>query len=317
MKNILLFIFLIVSAYPSQKEELYNFIIQTQDSTEIENDILEYQNKRVKAFIFSGLFSGAGHFYLKDWKKGVIYSSVEFIEWEYKNDSLKESEDYTKIYKEYADENWSFTNWVKNYYSFNSIDNPMYSAFINISYNEDGSESYTYVNPWDQSHGIKFYENDTPNILFNTSNESEFSVIYQTWCGEEFVNGCSEDVDNLLNNITIVNDHHHYEGIGKYNVYFAGWEDSDTDSSWVDTLSNNYRVAYSPMKDYYENNLRNNAKSNHDKAENALTTIFLTHAISMLDILINYNTENKISLQSNFDFMNRYKNGRIDISIWW
>ena len=93
--------------------------------------------------------------------------------------------------------------------------------------------------------------------------------------GENYTNGCLNEVDNFLDNTTVIKDHHHYEGIGKYNGYFAGWEDAITDSSWIETLPNNYRIAYSQKKFYYENTLRNRAKSNSDNAETALTAIFI------------------------------------------
>ena len=32
----------------------------------------------------SALFSGSGQFYLGEWKKGLIYSSVELFEWAYR-----------------------------------------------------------------------------------------------------------------------------------------------------------------------------------------------------------------------------------------
>ena len=118
-------------------------------------DSVSYKKPNMKAFLMSGLFSGAGYFYLEDWKKGLIYSGVEISGWYIKNESENNNAYYTDSYKNYADDHWTFSKWVKDYYIFNDPSNPMYNAFIN---NENLNDIY-YVDPWKQAHGIAFYYN--------------------------------------------------------------------------------------------------------------------------------------------------------------
>ena len=129
-----------------------NIANQTTDSDQ------NYQQNRekLKAMMLSAVFSGAGQFYMKNFKDGIIYSSLELISWKYRDDALNESEKYTLIYKDFATENWSFSNWVENYYTFNDESNPLYNCFIYI---DPKTSISTYKNPWDQSHGIIFSYN--------------------------------------------------------------------------------------------------------------------------------------------------------------
>lgn len=273
--------------------------------------IIEYKKPNLAAFFLSGIFSGTGYFYIGEWEKGVAFSGLEILLWLERDDYLNKNTKDVDLYKEFADTHWTFEKWINDYYSFNDPENPMYNAF---------TDNVEYKNPWEQSHGIKFYYNTNNSNIFNTSS-AEFEVIYETWCGDEngenYESGCLNEIDNFANNITIINDHHHYEGIGKYNLYFAGWDDANIETGWIDTLDNNYRIAYSNNKFYYEKTLRNKAKSSSDSAENMLTAIFITHATSMIDILLNYSTKNKLNLHSNINVIDENKNVEIGLRFSW
>ena len=79
--------------------------------TNQEKDFL-YKKDQLIAFGLSALFSGSGQFYLGDWKKGLIYSSVELFEWAYRYNYLDKNEFYVDTYKQYASNNWNFHKWV-------------------------------------------------------------------------------------------------------------------------------------------------------------------------------------------------------------
>ena len=273
---------------------------------------LDLENKRkIKAFFLSAFFSGAGQFYLGQYKKSAIYAGVELAQWSFHQKYIDKSENFTNQYKLFADQNWSFDKWVRDYYSFNSESNAMYSAFINIESNE-------YFDPWDESHGIKFFINSNPTKIYNTGNQDpEFPPLYQQWCGSNYRFECNGNFDDYTEYITVIKDHHHYEGIGKYNVYFSGWIDAVSGESWVDTLENNYRLAMSDNKDFYENNLRLKSKKKHDVAENILATIFINHSLSMLDVLINFENKKQISINPYISLSENNKISKLYIDIKW
>ena len=91
-----------------------------------------------------------------------------------------------------------------------------------------------------------------------------------------------EQIDSRIDNV--IYTHHLYEGVGKYNMFFAGWEDSSI--GWVEQNSGGYDLALSNMKNFYEYNLRANHKKNNDKAANLLSLTLLNRAISVFNILL-------------------------------
>ena len=99
----------------------------------------------------------------------------------------------------------------------------------------------------------------------------------------------------------IIKDHHFYEGIRKYNMFFAGWDDSDQ----IQVESNGgYRVAVSPNKNKY-NSVWNESIDFYDYAEYAITGIYLNHLISALEIYIKNKFDNRFDLNSSYGY-NKY-----------
>ena len=74
-----------------------------------------------------------------------------------------------------------------------------------------------------------------------------------------------KEIEGVVNNEDVTFDHHMYEGISKYNMFFAGWLDSY--DGYVQSVGSNYKVAYSPFKLYYENTLRAKHKENNNNAQ--------------------------------------------------
>ena len=125
------------------------------------------------------------------------------------------------------------------------------------------------------------------------------------------------DIDAISSYVgDVILNHHLYEGIGKYNVYFSGWEDAVDSTSWIVISDNNYKIATSFKKQYYEHTLRLKAKQKSDMAENALTAIFINHAVSMLDALISkHNKKLNLKFSTYFDPNNLYGIGGIKLNV--
>ena len=308
-----------------RKNKIYTLIIlvslscYTQEN--IENEEFSYKKDQLIAFGLSGLFSGAGQFYLGDWKKGLIYSSVELMEWAYRFNYLDKNEEYIDLYKEYADQNWGFTKWIKDYYLFNNVESPVYEAFLN---DDDGDGiAETFSDPWLGAHGIWFEYCESGELEFcdngmyiSTADPNVMPEVYANICGDSSKDGCDVDEDVINSYVgDILRDHHLYEGIGKYNVYFSGWDDASNSTSWLVDRGNNYKIANSNKKNFYEYVLRKKAKEKSDIAENALSAIFINHAISMLDALLFENYGNNFSISAFSDKNNSYKISGINFLI--
>jgi len=293
---------------------------------------LNRKHKPILAMGLSALLPGAGQFYQGNWQRGLVYLGIELLAFERKKYYEDKSDDYIREYKEYANKHWTLEKWISDYYLFNNPNNKYYYAFIKSS---DGIESYK--NPWDDSHGPKYYYDGQ---YYNTSEENGvFETLYINYlngtigCEEVMVTGGScalspgisegfgWEVD-LEGNIIfgddegLLKDHHLYEGISKYNVYFAGWDDTDEEGGDLITKNGNL-VAMTPHKKYYQS-LRNKSNDEHDKSENFLTLIFINHAASMFDALFTSVLSIK-GIKSGLDFNSdsNYKINRMNISFTW
>ena len=167
---------------------------------------------------------------------------------------------------DYANNHWDFGRWVHDYYKWSPEDAPndflgdegfwdsIREVFVNrtdtLLYCHE--PPYCYVDIWDHSHSIKFtYDGD-----IKSSNSNEFKNIFQELCGNEYTwdQKCMVEVIDLKDSngdsILVVKDHNFYEGIGKYNMFTAGWD--DTDSMYVITYANGSKVAMTPHELYYK-----------------------------------------------------------------
>ena len=172
-----------------------------------------------------------------------------------------------RLYKKFANNNWDFVNWISSYNDFHG------TPYENIWMDPNGS--YTQIG--ESSHFVQFSYNGE----MKRTTDNDFLEIYS-----ELLN----DIENGLDvyeehSISIIKDQHFYENIGKYNEFFSGWSDADTNNIIVETTGQNYTVALSPKK--------NNYIDSYDKAEQfsniseyALSCIYFNHFISMLDAFI-------------------------------
>ena len=301
------------------------------------NDMSDMQNrntKKVVAMGLSALFPGAGHFYLGQSKVGAVYTGIELAGWIIKEDYNRKIDRSSKIYKEYAREHWSLAKWIKDYFNptvdsvkFNCNDGSsacvtfrdLDSQEVYESFLKTGSFSY----PWLQSHTINFYYNSTGTPVLISTKGGNFETIYSEICNtsldENFICfnedgevASLEDIEEIINNGDLVYDHHLYEGISKYNMYFAGWDDSEL--GYMQKVGSDYNVVYSPLKKEYENNLRANHKKNNEQANNVLSAILINHAVSVFDIILR-NKNMVMSAEGQFNHDGKYGVNKINFSI--
>ncbi|MDP7028093.1 MAG: hypothetical protein QF380_06780 [Candidatus Marinimicrobia bacterium] len=167
------------------------------------------------------------------------------------------------LYGEYAAQHWSFSRWLKDYYKWynhvpgDSSWNSIRSVFINSSDStsgcaQDPTQGQCYMDIWDNSHSIEFTWNGG---RVSTNNGGDFQPIYQELCGNQYIwdtaclIGEVELNDSNGDSIFVIKDHHFYYGIGKYDIFTAGWD--DTDSIYVITNNDGSKTAMTPHKLHY------------------------------------------------------------------
>jgi len=311
---------------------LFNSFAQSQSSNYFYNaenisasDEFSINNDAFKAFVLSAIIPGAGQIYNKNYKRGITYLAFEIINWSKRSKYLNKGDEFVTQYKDFANNHWSFDRWIRDINLIADPNHPVNSVMLG----PDGNFFY----PWNDSHHIEFYLDGYLRRTNNSNGDNWFENTYKTVCNEA-INNFQECITSEFVNIdgssaVVTKDHHFYEGIGKYDLFFAGWDDQDGECSESTInqygscsyilLTNNTENAYTDNKRYYQYELRDKANKNYDVAENALTFIFINHAISMLDAFI----VNLVSNKSSINYMtqplydNNIKLNGLEISILW
>ena len=148
----------------------------------------EKNDKQINPIFTMGLSAvipGSGQFLNGDWKKGLIFLSVELISFNQKNKYHSSAEKYIDLYENHANDYWSVDKWLRDFYLFKNPDYAIYKAFTHPGTDGpmvNGVQTGTYCdtsdpnNPiycaddnyldiWDYSHGPDF----TYNNIFNFS----------------------------------------------------------------------------------------------------------------------------------------------------
>jgi hypothetical protein len=159
----------------------------------------------------------------------------------------------------------------------------------------------------------------------SSSSEEDFKQIFQELCGNEYIfdKECKNDVIDLKDSngdtIFVIKDHHFYEGIQKYNMYFAGWKDND--SVFVMEKEGGYRNATSSNQIAYRN-LWLRYKTIQTLAVNGGKFMLINRVVSMIDALFlakkwNNNNNVKLSLNAYPDLRNKSGVGGVKLSLRW
>ena len=213
--------------------------------------------------------------------------------------------------------------------AFISEPDDIYSDFlITVS----GDDSLYFHLLWDQGHTAEF---DYEGTIVSTGDNASFIPIYLDVCNtsaqlnyicllnlESYEDenkipeyGTESYYDILLNQINnringVIYSHHLYEGIGKYNMFFSGWDDSEL-GEVVSGPGGDFDILDSPHKLFYEHTLRARHKENNDKAGNLLSLLLVNRAVSMFNILLN---ESKFMVSSDVN-PSKYATNEIKLSI--
>ena len=280
------------------------------------------------ACALSAIIPGTGHFYTGNYKRGAIYLSIELFSWAYRSHYQDKGDYYVDRYKDYADKHWSFDKWIRDLTVFADDTHPVYNTMTNS--NSD------FVYPWTNAHQLEFVLN---GINIGTSET------HGIWFRDNYIEACPDLEGNQSENYSrdfecdteefdgaeVLKDHHFHEGISKYDMFFAGWDDThDCDQLIIDEHgdcswsfeSNKTVVPMSVNKLYYQYELRNKANKHYDQAENALTLIFINHAISFFDSFItNFIKNNNLNFNYYtspiYDYNPELKLKGVNISILW
>tara|TARA_Y100000768_G_scaffold286292_1_gene220620 strand:- start:2443 stop:3357 length:915 start_codon:yes stop_codon:yes gene_type:complete len=229
---------------------------------------------------------------------GLTFIAIE-LALIYLNQSYSQRGDENVLeYKNYANNEWSFEGWILNY------NNDLWSNPNSDFYDMFSDSEGNWKEIWTHSHYISFYvQHQNYQGLYSTNQDDIFG--YDLY--DSFLNYGPGFVDEY--NVSVIKDHHFYEGIRKYNMFFAGWSDSDM----IQAENNGgYIVAVSPNKNEY-NRIWNESIDLYDYAEFAMTGIYLNHLISALEIYIKNKFDNRFDLNSSYVY-NKYSES-VDYSL--
>ncbi|MDP6936821.1 MAG: DUF5683 domain-containing protein [Candidatus Marinimicrobia bacterium] len=313
------------------KAEVDTSDVSSNSKEEIKQPTGEFKSPG-KALIYSAMLPGMGQAYTKHWLRALAFTALDgfaIATWMTNN---SKAEDKKREYVQYANEHWSFSRWLKDYYKWyeykpgdspeDSSWNAIRKVFINYSDSADGcaqdpSIGGCYRDIWDHSHSIEF----TFNGSYVSTKGDEFKTIFQKLCDNTYQwdTQCSDLKDDSGDSIFVIKDHHFYEGIQKYDVFFAGWDDNDSvqvvikPNGDINATSLNQITYRSKWNDY--NEIRR-------LAGNGGKFMLINRAVSMIDALLlakkwNNTHDIKFSLNAYPDLRNRTGLGGLTLSVHW
>ena len=244
----------------------YSFIVLNQDTT-FEDSISIISKSSIprakvksplNSMLYSAVLPGLGQTYMGKWKRGLIYLALDAVSAGYLYQNNKRAEERKKEYESNAAEHWDFATWIHDYYKWYQYDyenpesewNSIREVFVNNTDEYCIDPPYCYIDIWDHSHSVKF--------LYNTntisSNSDDFQEIFEELCGNSSIDAqCSNTIQELediisQNSVDVIEDHHFYEGIQKYDMFFAGWVDNEdvevTDGGNNNNVTSPYKKSY-------------------------------------------------------------------------
>ena len=198
------------------------------------------------------------------WKRWLIFLGVEGITLFSKYQNDKRASDKKKSYVAHTNDHWDFARWIHDYYKWYEYKegeltwNAIRGVFINDNDTlygcaQDPTQEHCYFDIWDNAHNCKLtWEGETVQ-----TNRDEFKYIFQELCGNNhpFQKECLNSIDEVQQildskSVEISMDIFYYEGIAKYNLFFAGWDDND--SANVEIYENGDKIINSNNKNYYQ-----------------------------------------------------------------
>jgi len=318
MKKI--FILIIASILFSHNSYDESLFILSNNITEAEDYSTQSYSgaNKIKAMLYSGLVPGAGqHFVNSQTNKGIMFLLFELLSWAHYAHYTKRAENYKEQYQDYADQHWSFASWCDHYYDFDNLDNPFRDIFINLE-----TDQYSPIN---SGHGFAFYydDPDSGNRVLIHTNTQTFLDIYEgnslsgwdDWDNDTNEDGIDDSVASFVEstNLSVIRNHDFYEGIIKYDQFFAGWDDQNfaerITNGWGDDNITSPNKSFA--KTLYDNSVRN-----YKTQDMFLTAIYINHAVSMLDALItNTLSSNQLSLSYDYNSIINFHQAQLSVKL--
>ena len=161
-----------------------------------------------QAMLYSAIVPGLGQLYNGNIKKALLFSIVEVSCWATYYVNNEQSKDKKIEYMKFADDEWSFKNWMTNYYNWQD-DNDYKILFSNVQ-----SSDTLYENIWDGSHHLEFYKTHNGNrILMSTTDSDDSNTdnpIFRDYYNNDFGTWVPDTVaiNELINdpNFVFIND---------------------------------------------------------------------------------------------------------------
>ena len=265
------------------------------DTTEdIIKDSVTLVNYPAKPMLYSLILPGLGQYKNGDplWKSAIFIgveaaSIVGMLQWN------KQAEDIRKQYELFGDNHWSIINWVEN-----TLLNPVTGLIQYEDFKLDGT------------HKLELHLSGSLAEAFGEFVSSDSLVTHPEWIYSD--------------ELSIFQDQHFYENIGKYDQFVGGWDDAFewyiVEKTVEDTIE---IILMTPNKNDY-NNERDKSNQYLKLANYAVTAIMFNHVISGIEaVLTNQRKARSKAEQSKtdvglyYDPRNKYGIGGISVSYKW
>ena len=265
------------------------------DTTEdIIKDSVTLVNYPAKPMLYSLILPGLGQYKNGDplWKSAIFIgveaaSIVGMLQWN------KQAEDIRKQYELFGDNHWSIINWVEN-----TLLNPITELIQYEDFKLDGT------------HKLELHLSGSLAEAFGVFVSSDSLVTHPEWIYSD--------------ELSIFQDQHFYENIGKYDQFVGGWDDIFeyyiVEKTVEDTIE---IILMTPNKNDY-NNERDKSNQYLKLANYAVSAIMFNHVISGIEaVLTNQRKARSKAEQSKtdvglyYDPRNKYGIGGISVSYKW
>ena len=342
MKRYLL-LFLVINILFGQDK--YQFFLTSDEN--LSQNIITNKKYTGRAMLYSGLLPGLGEYYTGAWKRGLVFAGIEIAAWMSWSKFEKKGDDASDDYELYADDHWEFSRWVANHDNWEG--DTLFQSMFSKNIADEGDEPlYLYEDIWEGSHSIEIaytvYEDGIEKIkLLDTNSKSGTGssdsylfeeLFYDGFLFEQngiqynFVNMSDEQIACYIGeyecdpsfvtdpNFQVIKDNTYYENVGKYNSFFAGWDDHDSIRVFI---NRGVEVAESPNKWIYRG-MRKDANDYYKTAQYMVSTIMLNHVASMLDAVLtakiwNDKVDANITASTKFDHRKKYGVGDVQVGI--
>ena len=257
-------------------------------------DSVTLVNYPAKPMLYSLILPGLGQYKNGDplWKSSIFIgveaaSIVGMLQWN------KQAEDIRKQYELFGDNHWSIINWVEN-----TLLNPITGLIQYEDFKLDGT------------HKLELHLSGSLAEAFGEFVSSDSLVTHPEWIYSD--------------ELSIFQDQHFYENIGKYDQFVGGWDDAFewyiVEKTVEDTIE---IILMTPYKNDY-NNERDKSNQYLKLANYAVTAIMFNHVISGIEaVLTNQRKARSKAEQSKtdvglyYDPRNKYGIGGISVSYKW